>query len=1129
MEMEQQTGPEKEHVPLAPAPQSHRDDSTGREGDDAGSSSGRNGSSSNSDPHSSQTDSLDRERTERRSLTAVVGDLCSSTTPQQLVPPKDDKADSSDDEDSASTEPPAGNKVGLSFSDDESPLASSRGYKSDENVERSKAPNVIAPSTDNLFSSATGNSSTAPQEESRPINLKGKFTYLLFKKGNNSKPIRKALNKRSDKWEATKKPLDSTSSLWTANFIWKPTWRKFRYPPRDFGYYATDRRKRQVVNHLRGVEPLCSKDLLYVTLRKYYEGLKKGVEDVVPTTIIIDPRDKVSCEEWTGWNEFEQSFRSYGKKDLQNLWLLKPSSTNRGVGIEIMNDIKAIQSFLEKKASGASMGLNPTWVLQKYIENPLLVHGRKFDIRVWVAVCDDGNAYIYGPGYIRTSSSIWTMEDLDREENRLVHLTNYCAQSKAANFGIFEQGNTLGFDQFAAFLDAFLRDPQGVMQAPEEYDSTRQKADAKHIPRASPPDASSGMELLWGENGLWKQIKDIIVHTMKALRVPSVHATSRNGCSEWGFGNKPVETPQHRFELLGYDFMLDSNLKPWLIEVNTNPSLTYQNRWHKKLVDQMMDELLRLVVDPVFEERGESNAGTSQDTSPTPSDVPPPGSSPKRQSSKKQSQNSPTRYQNSSHLACSTRDSAATRLAAAKSVGATHLVPEEERAAFAGSEEEEEDPYKTDAENENNDEIKGKEIQQKDSEESWTPANTSGTQQQLAVFRTPVRSNAGTSQQREWSGWKKATNIFKSKPVNSTQQQTNQPNSVAKNPMRPKQEGVPTGVLRFSGPPADTDSEGKVLAKKTKFDFVRRLPYRIPQHQNAFSQEPTKQDSSTNSTVHEEADKRTVTGESRRQGTTGTPSSFPKYQSKTSEKDVKSKDTQKRDKTTTTKKEQVTTPRRSNASKRSSSHPTPTKLPSQEHEQRRRSETQKENQVSKTDIRQKPNTGYSKDDGDLQMKKPPMLARSRIKPSWNNRSFQLQKQRQQQLDDRQTVPLAVTAPDLHIGGFGPASSPAAGNDNSTSVSDSAAQGNNGPLLMRSSSSSSATNKRRSYSSNGVHDTLDHLVDASVREQRNYMQQRLHSKWSGGDPHGSGPVNVNGTASFRQMMGQSVLHSTFASS
>jgi hypothetical protein len=27
------------------------------------------------------------------------------------------------------------------------------------------------------------------------------------------------------------------------------------------------------------------------------------------------------------------------------------------------------------------------------------------------------------------------------------------------------------------------------------------------------------------------------------------------------------------FEILGYDFMIDKDLKPWLIEVNTNPCL----------------------------------------------------------------------------------------------------------------------------------------------------------------------------------------------------------------------------------------------------------------------------------------------------------------------------------------------------------------------------------------------------------------------------------------------------------------------------------------------------------------------------------------------------------------------------
>jgi hypothetical protein len=31
------------------------------------------------------------------------------------------------------------------------------------------------------------------------------------------------------------------------------------------------------------------------------------------------------------------------------------------------------------------------------------------------------------------------------------------------------------------------------------------------------------------------------------------------------------------FEILGYDFMIDNELKPWLIEVNTNPCLEESN------------------------------------------------------------------------------------------------------------------------------------------------------------------------------------------------------------------------------------------------------------------------------------------------------------------------------------------------------------------------------------------------------------------------------------------------------------------------------------------------------------------------------------------------------------------------
>lgn len=48
--------------------------------------------------------------------------------------------------------------------------------------------------------------------------------------------------------------------------------------------------------------------------------------------------------------------------------------------------------------------------------------------------------------------------------------------------------------------------------------------------------------------------------------------------------------------------MVDADLKVTFIEVNTNPSLTYQSAFHEKLVDDMVDDMLRVALDPVFPE-----------------------------------------------------------------------------------------------------------------------------------------------------------------------------------------------------------------------------------------------------------------------------------------------------------------------------------------------------------------------------------------------------------------------------------------------------------------------------------------------------------------------------------------------
>lgn len=37
-------------------------------------------------------------------------------------------------------------------------------------------------------------------------------------------------------------------------------------------------------------------------------------------------------------------------------------------------------------------------------------------------------------------------------------------------------------------------------------------------------------------------------------------------------------------EFIGYDFMVDSNYQPWLIEINSSPSMDYSTSITKELV-----------------------------------------------------------------------------------------------------------------------------------------------------------------------------------------------------------------------------------------------------------------------------------------------------------------------------------------------------------------------------------------------------------------------------------------------------------------------------------------------------------------------------------------------------------------
>lgn len=54
------------------------------------------------------------------------------------------------------------------------------------------------------------------------------------------------------------------------------------------------------------------------------------------------------------------------------------------------------------------------------------------------------------------------------------------------------------------------------------------------------------------------------------------------------------------FELFGYDFMFDTDFRPYLIEVNSNPSLECSSSLLSKLFYDMIENTFQIVLDPLF-------------------------------------------------------------------------------------------------------------------------------------------------------------------------------------------------------------------------------------------------------------------------------------------------------------------------------------------------------------------------------------------------------------------------------------------------------------------------------------------------------------------------------------------------
>ena len=189
-------------------------------------------------------------------------------------------------------------------------------------------------------------------------------------------------------------------------------------------------------------------------------------------------------------------------------------------------------------------------IIQKYLEQPLLYYGRKFDMRIWVFLNYDGNVYMFKEGHLKASSLNFNLNS----KNLFIHLTNYSVQKYNINFSKFEFGNEISFEEFQNSLN----------------NEHKLNLDIK--------------------KNIIPKIKDIIICSMKSVE-KKINKFHRNFC----------------FELFGYDFIFDKDVNPFLLEINTNPGLEESSPLINMLVPRMIDDLFRLTIDKIYKTKFDEN------------------------------------------------------------------------------------------------------------------------------------------------------------------------------------------------------------------------------------------------------------------------------------------------------------------------------------------------------------------------------------------------------------------------------------------------------------------------------------------------------------------------------------------
>jgi len=225
-------------------------------------------------------------------------------------------------------------------------------------------------------------------------------------------------------------------------------------------------------------------------------------------------------------------------RNCRTTYIIKPQASCQGRGI-----------FLIKNPDQ----LNPEsrYVAQRYIQKPFLLDGLKFDFRVYALVMgtDPLRVYLYEDGLVRFATETYKSPTKTNLKQQYIHLTNY-----------------------------------SINKYNQKFNSTDKEKGHK---RSLKSVLLNLKEKGYDTENLLSQIKDIVIKTLMCVQPNLSHIYK--ACQPEFHPNSMC------FELLGFDILLDSNFKLWLLEVNHTPSFRTDSEIDYTIKKGLLENTLKLL------------------------------------------------------------------------------------------------------------------------------------------------------------------------------------------------------------------------------------------------------------------------------------------------------------------------------------------------------------------------------------------------------------------------------------------------------------------------------------------------------------------------------------------------------